>query len=721
MTKYLPEVKHKWLIAIILGIIIGNVSGENLSTTEDSLKTSPSKALSVSNSTQQVLRLRVSNGTNSDETVILFNANAQDGYDNYDSPKMSNGNVAIPEIYTVAGGEQLVINGLNSITTNEVVPLGFYTGQSNTFTIRATQVSNFNSNTKIVLKDNVLVKEYDLTSGNPYTFTSGVYSSTNRFSIIFKAKIFRSKASGNWNDVNTWESSYDNSLWNAASTIPTSNASSITISNGNLVTLTENATAYTLNINPEGKLTLNSGKTLNDTTLNIQSDNTGTGTLVDLNLSGGLTVTSTTSVNQYLTSGRNWYISSPVTGASTSALSTASSVQSYNEQTATWTTESGLLATMKGYVAVSPSSSGAITFAGALNTGTQSIGLTRHPGVAKEGFNLVGNPYPSYVNWESALNNSGTTFIKPTMWFRSKNAGNTAYIFDTYNALAHAGTSNNNNSAIGVTADIPPMQAFWVKVDDTQTSGTLTFDNSMRSHQDQSISTNRLKSPANPGQPILRLQVSNGLNGDEAIVLFNPNASDKFDDYDSQKMTNANADIPEIYTTAANEHLAINSLNNLSTNHQLPLGFSTGKANTFTLTAKGIHNFEANTKVILRDNLLDTEQDLTTDTAYTFTSDATSTDTRFSLIFKSNSDVTALNSLNEVIKIHQNDPHQITISCNTGNDNEGVVSIYDQLGRRIITRKISTNMLKINMPSVSGVYFITAAIGGKSVVKKIAL
>jgi len=721
MTRYLLKIKRKSLISIAFGIIIGNVYGENLSTKEDSLKTAPFKALSVSNSTQQVLRLRVSNGINSDETVILFNENALNGYDNYDSPKMSNGNVAIPEIYTMAGTEQLVINGLNSITTNEVVPLGFYTGQSNTFTIRATQMSNFNSNTKIVLKDNILAKECDLTSGNPYTFTSGVYSSTNRFSIIFKAKIYRSKASGNWTDVNTWESSYDNSLWNAATTIPTSNASSITISNSNLVTLTENATAYTLNINPEGKLTLNSGKTLNDTTFNIQSDNTGTGTFVDLNPSGGLTVTSTTNVNQYLTAGRNWYISSPVTGATSSVLNTASSVQSYNEQMASWTIESGLLAVMKGYVAVSLSASDTVTFTGTLNTGALSIGLTRHTGVAKEGFNLVGNPYPSYLNWESAINNSGTTFIKPTMWFRSKNAGNTAYIFDTYNALSHTGTSNNNNSEIGVTADIPPMQAFWVKVDDTHTSGTLSFDNSMRDHQDQSISTNRLKSPANPEQPTLRLQISNGINGDEAIVLFNSNASDEFDDYDSQKMTNANADIPEIYTLAGAEHLAINSLNSLSTNPQLSLGFTTGKANTFTLTAKDIRNFEANTKVILRDNLLNTEQDLTTDTTYTFTSNATSTDTRFSLIFKSNSNVTALNSLNEAIDIYKNETNQITISCKGVNETDGVVSIYDQLGKRIITRKISTDTLKINMPSVSGVYFMIANIGSKSIVKKIVL
>ena len=716
MKTFLQPADSPRLILALIGIItIANLFGEKNIT--------PTKAPTLSNSTQQVLRLQVSNGTNNDEAIILFNENASNGYDDYDSPKMSNANVAIPEIYTMAGTEELVINGLNSVTTNEIVPLGFYTGQANTFTIRLTQMTDFNSNTKIVLKDNVLNpnKEFDLTSGNPYTFTSGVYSSMNRFSILFKAQLFRSKASGNWNEITTWETSYDNSTWNAATSIPTSNASSITISNGNLVTVADNATAYLLNINPQGKLTLNSGKTLNDTTFNILSDATGTGTFVDLNPTGGLTVSGTTNVKQYMTSGRNWYVSSPVKSASTSAIHTASSVQSYYEQTAAWSIESGLMVAMKGYVAVSPATSTAVTFTGTLNSGGQSIGLTRHAGVAKEGFNLVGNPYPSYVNWESAIGNEGTTYVKPSMWFRSKNAGNTAYVFDTYNALNHTGTSNNNNSSIGVTANIPPMQAFWVKVDETHSSGTLAFDNSMRVHQDQSISTNRLKAPsaANTEQQVVRLQISNGTNSDETIVVFNANASNEFDDYDSQKMTNANADIPEIYTLAGTEHLVINGLNTNTTTPELLLGFTTAKANTFTIKATEISNFDTNKSLILKDNLLNTEQDLNIDPVYEFTSDVTTTETRFSIIFKTKSITTGIENVEDNFEIYKNDVNQIIVNSKNEDLTDVVVNIYNLLGERLIAKELSGNSMVINIPHGIGICLVNVLYKGKVTKKKL--
>ena len=100
------------------------------------------KAPATSQVAQQVLRMQVSNGVNSDEAIVLFNPNASNGYDAFDSPKMTNANVAIPEIYTLAGTEPLVINGMNSIKYDTEIPVGFTTGQSNQFTISAIETSN---------------------------------------------------------------------------------------------------------------------------------------------------------------------------------------------------------------------------------------------------------------------------------------------------------------------------------------------------------------------------------------------------------------------------------------------------------------------------------------------------------------------------------------------------------------------------------------------------
>jgi len=78
---------------------------------------------------------------------------------------MSNNNVAVPEIYTIIGGKSLVINGLSSVGTEKELPLGFMTGTNNTFTIKAIEFSNFEVGTKIILRDNLLNTEQDLTDG----------------------------------------------------------------------------------------------------------------------------------------------------------------------------------------------------------------------------------------------------------------------------------------------------------------------------------------------------------------------------------------------------------------------------------------------------------------------------------------------------------------------------------------------------------------------------
>ncbi len=260
----------------------------------------------TTNTLQQVLHLQVSNGTNTDETIVYFNDNASDGCDVYDSPKMINANSVIPKIYTSVSDEELAINGMNSYTSGTALAVGFRPGKSNTFTMKASEISNFDANTKIILKDNYLSTEQELTVGTPYSFVSDATPTDTRFTLIFKivpltANYFRSKTTGNWSNTATWETSSDgNTNWITAISVPDASATAITILSGHTVTIDENTAITSLTINPEAKLTLNSGKTLSATTFNINSDTTGTGTFVDMNPSGGITVAGKANEQQYL-------------------------------------------------------------------------------------------------------------------------------------------------------------------------------------------------------------------------------------------------------------------------------------------------------------------------------------------------------------------------------------------------------------------------------------
>jgi len=542
-------------------------------------------------------------------------------------------------------------------------------------------------------------------------------AAANRFRFCYQFEPVKTwkGVSGNWSETANWSDAI----------APTTE--DVVVGTGS-VTLDQDATPANLMIATGAQVTVNAGKKLtttstfaNNGTINLLSNETdGTATT----LSGAGTAT----VQQYLTSGRNWYVSSPVAAATTSALSSASSINYYDEPSAAFVAFSieSPLSPLKGYISAGTVTSGAVTFSGTLNDGVQTVTLPRTSGVTKSGFNLVGNPYPSYLNWDLVQQ----TNMDPTMWYRTMNAGATAYVFDTYNSTSQLGTGNNGET---VNSNIPPMQAFWVRVkaalDGSTTSGTLTFNNSMRTHKGSQTANSvttpdvKLKSRAvaNVTQQVLRLQVSNGTNSDEAIVYFNPNASDGLDDYDSPKMSNANAAIPEIYTIAGTEKLVINGLSVVTPEETLPLGFTTGQSNSFSIKATQIANFDG-MKVYLRDNVLNTEQELTDASSYTFTSDIATTTTRFSVVFKSAGVTTGINaSTNQTVVINKNANNQITVNCNGAINSDSFVSVYNALGQKVSAQQITASNTIISSSFKPGVYVVTVNNGNKTTTKKVIL
>ena len=99
-----------------------------------------------------------------------------------------------------------------------------------------------------------------------------------------------------------------------------------------------------------------------------------------------------------------------------------------------------------------------VSFAGSsINNGAMTISnLSRSSGINFEGFNLVSNPYPSYLDWDAVTK----TNVGNTMWYRTNDGSN--MVFDTY--VAGSGGIGTNLGGSSVTKFIPPMQSFWVRV-----------------------------------------------------------------------------------------------------------------------------------------------------------------------------------------------------------------------------------------------------------------
>ncbi len=548
----------------------------------------------------------------------------------------------------------------------------------------------------------------------------------NGTQFVAEKSTFRSKATGNWSTTvnSSWESSYDNTNWSQDVVVPAyANATSINVLNGHTITVDANATAPSVIIKSGANLSLADTKLLEITgNLTIESDGSnGTGTFVDANAAGGLTVSGTTTVNQNLTY-RTWYITSPIDAAQ--PITSINRIKSYNEADNSWPTlfDSNLSVPIpygsnsfeigKGYLVVPNADATNIQFTGSgngkLNNGVKEISLKMTDGATKTGFNLIGNPYPSYLDWTAVYTANSAKLSDATMWYRTKVGAE--YKFWT---VTGAGVGSTTEA----TQNIPPMQAFWVRTN--ANNSVLTLNKDMRSHAPASYKS--LKAPAakNAEMSLIRLQVSNGTNTDETVIYFSANATNGRDAFDAPKMSNDNAAIPEIYTTLGAEQLVINGMNTIPMDQEIGLGFVAGDARSFSLQANEVSNLPADVKLILKDNVTNAETDVTDGvTAYAFTPLAI-TGTRFSIIFRSAGAVTGVEKQADTkLMVYSNHKNQITLVNNDLTNLGSTVSVYNAVGQKLLSKQIAGSITLLDGNFTAGVYMVKVNSISKKVIVK---
>ncbi len=503
-----------------------------------------------------------------------------------------------------------------------------------------------------------------------------------------------------------------------ASTMANCPTCNITVNNGGEFTNdgTADRTYNTISVAGGGKLTNPSGSTLRLTALTLNSDGNGTGTYVDK----GTSVITSASVNQTLGTDRNWYLSSPISAA---GLPGADNIYYYDETVVSavpndsWKTPTGTLTVGKGYI-VNPTSSvyDKITFNGALNSGDQAaVTLTRTTAKSSSvGFNLVGNPYPSYLNANALLNDASNTNVLKTIWYRTNNGSGWSY--PTFNAEVVIGVPTNN---LGL---IPPMQAFWIRAIDDNVS--FYFKNEMRIHN-TSGSSIPFKAPAVAANQILRLKVVSGSNYDEAVVYFNPNAATGYDTYDSPKMMNGSTSlVPDMFTMVGTEQLIINGMNSIPTEIPLYIKANAATASQFSLSATEINNFEADTKVYVKNNKTGEQKLISDGTVYTFAaSTIAGTDPALSVIIKAPGTVTDLATDNSaMLNVYANASGQITVTTHSFNLNsESSATVYNAIGQKLVYKQLKSTHTLIDMPYSAGVYVVTVLNNGEKITRKVIL
>jgi len=238
---------------------------------------------------------------------------------------------------------------------------------------------------------------------------------------------------------------------------------------------------YDLCIAPTGSLNLSGGTLTPGGIFSIESDATNSGSFINTTA-----VATNITYNRYMTGGDKWHlISSPVVGQDIGDLLTntnngiAYSIPNSNYAMADYdeasghfnaffeSTVAGDFIEAKGYE-VLRSSSGEVSFTGTINTADETIAITR----GGNGWNLIGNPYPSAicVNTDADGTNNLITV----------NTAQLDEIFTIYfwDAASSAYVAVSNASAADY---VPPGQGFFVK--SKIGGGIISITEAMQSHQ----------------------------------------------------------------------------------------------------------------------------------------------------------------------------------------------------------------------------------------------
>ena len=254
----------------------------------------------------------------------------------------------------------------------------------------------------------------------------------------------------------------------------------------------------------------------------------------------------------------------------------------------------------RGYL-VAYENEGSKKFVGTLNNGEISYPLscsTDGEFVVERytGFNLLGNPYPSYIDWEAEG------------WTRDMLELQTIWIYDddvnNYITYTLGGVATNGGSQY-----IAPCQGFFVKA---ASDGNIVMTNDIRTKSKSSFRKVN-------GEDIFKVRV-NGASGQDEIAVVIGDNDDVF------KMFSLNESAPSLYI---NKGVGSYSVVYVDDEESLPLNFEGGFAEyTISLSECG-DSFDA---IILEDKLTGEKVNLQNE-SYTFIHSGNSNAERFVLSF----------------------------------------------------------------------------------------
>lgn len=560
--------------------------------------------------------------------------------------------------------------------------------------------------------DNVTIRRKATVTSPNTTYTASEWDSfiTDNFADIGSHTIsgthtFLGNTDSNWDTAANWSigtvPNNTDVIISAGQTVSASG--SITVAN---LTLQSNA-ALTIatNLTNSGAVTVNSGASL------IAKNSTA----FDLTYNRSLGTT-------------NWYlVSSSVTNEtlqdiiSNHSFATGNNsnigIGDYVNSTPGWTYATsgttGTLASGEGR-SVKLTASGNISFTGAMPLSDVSITIADGGG-SGNGFNLIGNPFPSYItgNHTSPLAsnnilsaNSGI-LEEQTIWF--------------WNQVDKEYVQVNQASALvdGIRY-IAPGQGFFVK--SNSSGGSFSFPESLQSHQSTDVFSRSGNNTDNYTH--IRLRLSDQTKAKNTSIIYIPGSTNGWDNgFDASLFggaSNSFAIYTELVSGSQGQKLGIQSLSETSLNEVIAVGVHASSGTEINISAEVEHLPNGN-EIYLEDRLQGTFTLLDANSSYSITlSDDISGTGRFYL--HTNAEALSIDDVGlSGVNLYRNDYNELRVIGIQHSNTD--LRIYDIIGKKIFnTSFVGNGNNTIALPNVkTGIYIIQLQTPQGNLSKKIVI
>jgi len=651
--------------------------------------------------------------------------------------------------FTVSGNSYLgggfLVGGTADLYVNNVTVAGTqYTATAGTIHVSGSLIyvsGNFNPTSGTI----------EFASSNPQTIPAVNYYGLKFSGTGLKTAGGSFSVSGNFTNNSTFVAGSYSVVFNGTGTAQSVSGTSVTKFNNILI---QSPAVVTLASQQQisNVLTIASGATLNaggNLTL-LATSPTLTASIANLT---GATLSGNVTVQKYIYSSKRIYryLSSPVSGGRvsgwqasipiTGTFSNPSTGAGMNSATASMFVYTESAAGLRdvgysGYPASGLSSAAALTrgrgysifvrdnadrpqivsLTGAPYRGNISLPVTytsTSGGAAEDGWNLVGNPYPSSIDW-SLIDASDRVGIDNAIYYQDNNSAS-----PVYRTFVNGVGVNCSNGVIS------SSQGFWVKANAASPSLTL--------HETHKTTTAASIYRVASDKQLLRIQLDSSANDvflDETVVAIQEDATTDFDkEFDAYKLFDTYHPALGTYQ----ENASILAVNTIDTDvDTIGLFTHTVKAGQYRLSVSE-YSINNSYNIYLLDTDLGKKIPIDEKFAYNYNVDAAniSSTSRFKLVLSPDvtTSVFSGNGINDVLAVYPNpvgNDKAISLKYAGAQNNPVDVAVYDMMGNKILSKDhvegdLSIYALQLPISMDSGMYNVVVQYNGTSVSQKIII